>query len=746
MRRLFCTATLLLAISGLATAQYATVYGYVRDSVSGERLENVVVRVRQTKSFTLTNSFGYYALKIAPADLVVLDFSLLSYHSASHSLSLRDDTRLDVALSTTSIFLDEIVVEGQLQPPQSFSVGKISLPLQQFELLPIAGAEMDITKLLQTAPGVLGGNELTTGIHVRGGSFDQNLYYVDGFPIYNINHLFGYFSVFQEEALHSAEVLKSCIPAQFGGRLSSVVNVSLKEGNRERYVVSGGVSVISARAAVEGPLPISEEGSFLVAARRTYLDPILSLAQPASQETDLTTFSFYDITAKANVPLSSSNRLFVSGYFGGDNFELKDQTNVLTNTWGNAAFALRLNSFWSPSVFSNATFVYSSYRESLFENALFRRPAIIDNSLKFDIQSTLSPNVYFFGGAAATYHQFRVFSDHRSQSRNSANFNIWEAAAFVALEWDISPTLRLSSGSRATYFASGSYLQVEPRLSLLSHLSPLVSLRASYDRIYQFIHSLSSFSLTSPAELLYPSNAFLKPQIGDQVALGVSVTPPDPFGISAHTNLTLEVYYKDMRNLPQIRHRFESVEPAELPNSILIGTGKSYGIEISAESKGKTLHLLMNYAWSKTTRTFAERNRGEPFPPTFHRDHVFNVMFSTEIMESLSLGATFVLASGQPTTLPEGEMSFNGLFENARYSQMVDFGDLNSERLPLYNRLDVGVTHTFDMMGGKWKLQLNVYNIYGYPNPLFNYFDVQFGKFEQLSIGLLPTLGLSFSY
>jgi len=449
--------------------------------------------------------------------------------------------------------------------------------------------------------------------------------------------------------------------------------------------------------------------------------------------------------------MNSSNRIFFSGYFGGDDFTLKDISNELKETWGNAAYAIRLNSIWSSSFFTNLTFVFSEYRNTYREmsqqSSVEKKPNVNDKMVKVDATYTLSSSSYVSAGLSLVDHRFGVFSGFQETETNQAVIlDAVETNAFVSLDWDIIQNIRLTSGARFTSFGSGNYKAIEPRMSVMAGLSRSLSLRMSYDRFYQFIHSLSSFSLMSPGELYYPSTGFLQPEIGNQTSVGVTVLPEDPFDEDARLNISIEGYYKEMENLPQIKYRFSSVDPASLEKEILLGKGRSYGLELNLERTDKIYHLWVNYTWSRALREFPEKNRGNEFPASFQREHNLNITADGRGWESWAIAATFVIASGAPTTLPKGRFSLNGSFPNSNFYGIIDYGDLNTNTLPVYNRLDVGVNYTFPWLGGIWKLQLNVYNVYGYPNPLFNYFDVQSGKLEQVSIGTLPTFGVTFSF
>jgi hypothetical protein len=346
-----------------------------------------------------------------------------------------------------------------------------------------------------------------------------------------------------------------------------------------------------------------------------------------------------------------------------------------------------------------------------------------------------------------TDHRFDIFSGaQKNETDKSMIIGAFESNAFFSLNWDIVENLRLESGLRYTSFSPGHYGVFEPRLSITAGLTPSITGTISFDRCHQFIHSLSSFSLMSPGELYYPSTRTLGPEVANQGSAGLKARLEDPFETGIGLMVSLEGYYKEMAHLPQLKQTYASLVPSDFEQEIIVGTGKSYGIELSVERTDKDSHLWINYTWSRSSREFAEYNRGNSFPATFQREHNLNITGDLRSWKPWTVAITFVLASGQPTTLPAGRLSFNGNMPNSNYSSMIDYGDLNSSMLPVYNRLDIGVNYGFRWLGGEWKLQLNVYNIYGYPNPLFNFFDVRAGKFEQISLGVLPTIGINFVF
>jgi len=738
--------------AGMFSQKVNTINGFVRDESTGERLGGVIVCVSGSNAQSTSNDYGYYSLLVVQSDSIELSARMVGYRHLRVKLRPTSDTLLNIALFPMPIQTGEVVVEGNRDAQINLgSFGRTRFAVDRNTPVPAPGGEVDLIKLIQQAAGVQGGNEFSNGLYVRGGSFDQNLILLDDVPVYNINHLFGYFSIFQPEAIKTAELLKGDVPAKYGGRLSSVLNILLREGNKEQLHVVGGISFVTARAMVEGPLFREQDGSFLLAARRTYVDPLLSLVTSSTSGSDISNFSFYDLTLKANATLSASHRLYLSGYFGGDDFVIKDPPNELEQVWGNYAFALRLNSLWKGNFFTNITLAYSEYRNKYRERSYLdnadKEPGVSDIMAKIDLDIGLFSRSHLTTGLSITHHAFRVFASFRDPENSRPVFlESYEGSGYVSMETQVSDEIKAIAGLRLGGFSSGEHLVGEPRLTFLAQFSSETSWKLSYNHHHQFIHSLSSFSLMSPGEFYYPSTNYLKPERSKQITIGVQTVCHNVFMVDEIFQISCEAYYKDMQSLPQLKHTLSSVIPEDIPNSVGIGKGWGYGLELGINRKQGNMDVWLQYTFAKVRRLFEDINNGNPFPPTHGREHSLNITGEYRGWESWSVGFTFVIASGQPTTLPVGRFSLNGNTQNGSYADVIDYGMLNTQRLPMYNRLDIGASYAFTWLQGEWTLQMSLYNIYGYPNPLFNNFDVRSKEFQQTSVGFLPSLGLNYSF
>lgn len=736
--------------------EYVTIYGYVTDESNGEAITNASVTIQGTYTGTTSNKQGFFSLKFFTDEEFTVVVRYMGYEQATAAIrkDMWPQVLLDVRLSRKVIELKEVVFEQPVDRSrlESTEMGVTRLQVENVKRIPMIGGETDLLKIMHVTPGVMQGQELSNGMYVRGGSVDQNLFLLDGVTVYNPNHLFGFFSVFNSDALKEVELMKGSIPAEYGGRLSSVMNMSMKEGNREKFEARGGVSLVTSRLTVEGPIGSSKKGSYLISGRRTYIDPALSIGSQQSGSGEKTIFYFYDLNLKTNYDLSPNDRLFLSGYFGRDNMDLSqedsdggDGKDVFRLRWGNAAYNLRYHRIWSPSFFTNASVIYSDYRSDYSlsgDENIQKTPSIADVQTKIDAE--WHPHIHHvvrFGGSFVK-HWFKAFSGiQETEDDKVVELESTEGRWYASHDWNINDKLRSNLGLHAAYFHMGDYWQIDPRVSLRYRVHEDLALKAAYTRMHQFIHVLSSLNLSNAGDIYYPSTDYLKPERSNQWTLGMTHI------LSRHWEWDVELYYKTMERLPLFRQNFSSADPSQLKDEVVLGRGWAYGLETGFQKNIGRATGWINYTFSKAYRKYAEKNHGKSFTPKFDRTHQLNAVLDYRWKEKWKLGATFVLASGQPITLPKQRYFLNDQDgRNENFQGVIDYGQINSHRLPWYNRLDVSLTYMFKGWGANWELFVNVYNIYNYANPLWVEYQEDKGEFEQTSIGMLPTAGIAFRF
>jgi len=732
-----------------ASSQTITISGYVVDSASAERLVGAGVVLLGKARGTTTNTFGFFSLPGVSDTLIQLKVSYLGYRSRIVALKSSEvpDHSLEILLVPEPIQADEILVEApsQVARLQSTSLGRTTLAVSQITSLPSVGGEADILKAVQLTSGVSVGQEGSNAFYVRGGGFDQNLILLDGVPVYNPNHLFGFFSVFNTDALKSIDLFKAGIPVEYSGRLSSVLSLTMKEGNREKFEAKGGMSLLTSRITLEGPLSAERSSSWMIAARRTYLDPVFSLLGGKGVNA-----YFYDFNAKLNYQLSLEDRLYVSAYFGKDDLDFSNgdvlDLGSFFLAWSNQAYNVRWNRLWTPSVFSNLALVFSSY-QSRFENGpVQKNPAVRDVSVRLNVEWYLSDEHTFRSGTDLVSHHFVATSGFRSyEAADEAVLGANEAHAYISDDWSISNSLKVTFGFSTGYFSRGNYFELDPRINMRLIPSEDVSLKFSYTKMHQFVHSLSAGVFATPGDVYYPSTSFLKPQRSEQISLGL-VSSLAYVGLP-EIEFTAEAYYKDLKNLSLFRQKFSSAQEDRLEQDLVFGRGWAYGVDIDLVRPRGRLNGWINYSLLISWRQFDEKNGGRPFHPKFDRTHQLNIVMNYQVGETWKAGATFVLASGQPITLPRQTYFVDGQFGQWYSSSppAIDYGDIYSQRLPLYNRLDVGFAKSWQGWGGTWELSMSVYNVYGYPNALYVTYDAG-GSFKQYSAGFIPSVGLNFKF
>lgn len=754
---------LMLLLSGfgnsLSAQQRFTISGYVRDSANGESLSGASIAVKGLQTGVLSNAYGFYALTL-PKGKYTLIFSFLGYEREEKTVTLDHSISLNIFMKSQPMRGEEVVITSKKnnENVEATEMGKVTLSMKKIEKLPVVFGEVDVLKTLQLLPGVQSGNEGTAGLYIRGGSPDQNLILLDGAPVYNTGHLFGFFSIFNGDAIKDVTLIKGGMPANYGGRLSSVVDISMKEGNNKTFHGEGGIGLIASRFSFEGPIK-KNKASFIISGRRTYADLLVKPFVPKNSSFHGSGYYFYDLNAKVNYRFSDHDRLYLSGYFGRDRFQFinKERTFKTTIPWGNATATLRWNHLFNSRLFANTMLIYNDYRFSF--NATQKNllvglhSGIKDWSFRTDFDYYLSNKHHLKFGGLYTYHTF-VPSTIKGQSQDNS-FNpenpftkyAQEAALYLLDDWEVTPKLKINAGLRASFFQQigpykiyekdnngkktdstvygnlqpvETYKGWEPRIILRYSLSNNNSIKASVTKNYQFIHLVSSNSTTLPTDLWVPSTYKVKPQRSWQYSLGYYQN----FKNNTYET-SLAVYYKNMQNQIEFKQGYiPSLEDPE--NDFVFGKGWAYGAELFIHKQKGRLTGWIGYTLAWTWRQFPDLNEGKKYPARYDRRHDLSIVASYFISDRWTVSGDFIFSTGNPTTLPEKFYFMDGVLSQA-------YTGLNTYRMPPYNRLDLSATYTPKPKPNRefshsWTFSL--YNAYSRLNPYFLYFDQEGGYLD----------------
>jgi hypothetical protein len=736
------------------SANKITVSGYVKDLSNGESLFGATIFIKEISKGAATNDYGFYSLTI-PAGTYTVLFSYLGYTTQEKKVEMLKDTRLNIELASAGIITSEALVEGERRDKnvESTDMGKVELATEEIKALPALLGEVDIMRSLQLLPGVMSAGEGNSGFYVRGGGPDQNLVLLDNAVVYNTGHLLGFFSVFNSDAIKSTTLYKGGMPAEYGGRISSVIDVQMKEGNMKKWQVEGGIGVIASRLTVQGPLK-KDKASIIISARRTYIDlitkPVLKKVQDGKYEGN--SYYFYDINGKINYRFSDKDHLYLSGYFGRDVFNFKDPNGTFNVSipWGNSTASIRWNHLFSQKLFLNLTAVFNDYQfaaESEFKGVTFALNSGVQDigaTLDFDYFPHANHSIKY--GAVYTHHTFSPYnvtgsagdSDFETDGTNKRYAH--EAAIYVQDDWSISEHVKINVGVRGSLFSQvgplekkvfnelgqpvdtikygrgeniATYAMAEPRLSARFRLDEFSSIKAGVTLNNQYIHLVSSSTTTLPTDLWVPSTAKVKPQLGIQYALG--------YFRNFHNNMfetSVEVYYKDLRNQIEFGESYTPDLNIDVEDGFTFGRGYSYGAEFFFKKAIGKLNGWVGYTIATTRRKFEDINGGNTFPAKYDRRHDLSVVVMYDISKKFKVSAVFVYGTGQSTTLPVGRYFIDGNIVN-------EYGDRNSYRMEPYHRLDLSATYIIPRKKYYSDITLSVYNVYNRMNPYFIFYDVQ---------------------
>jgi hypothetical protein len=765
MRRLIFTAlSILLSIS--AFAQDFTLSGYLRDASTGEELLYATVSVAGTSQGVTTNLYGFYSLTL-PKGSYQINFSYVGYETKTLSIDLTENITKDIELARASTQLEEVVVMAKNENDNvtNTEVSVLSLDVKDIKKIPVIFGEQDILKTMQLLPGVSASSEGSSGFFVRGGDADQNLILLDEAPVYNASHLLGFFSVFNSDALKDVKMYKGGIPAQYGGRASSVMDVRMRNGNMKEWDVSGGLGLISSRVTVEGPI-VKDQGSVVLSARRTYAD---ILAQPFLEDFDDFSLYFYDLNFKANYKLGENDRIYASGYLGRDVLG----TDAFGFDWGNMTFTGRWNHVFNNKLFSNTSFIYSEYDYGFdIENGgvdVGLDAGIYDYNLKQDYNYYLNPSNQITFGWQGIYHQFQPYTfTFDGELRSTAQErNALEGGLFIANEQKISEKLELNYGIRLTSFsnigaytektfnaaddvvsetsyASGefynTYFNLEPRFAATYLLNPSNSIKLSYNRNAQYLHLLSNSTASSPTDLWIPSSPLVKPTLADQFAIGYFKNFKDN-----RYKFSVEAYYKDLQNTVDYKDGAEIFGNEDIESELVFGKGRAYGVEFLLEKTKGKLTGWASYTLSKSERQYDEINNGEWFSARQDRTHDISIVGIYQASPRLSLSASWVYNTGDAVTFPTGKYFIDDNLVNL-------YSERNGDRMPDYHRLDLGATWKFNTKNTSSSSELNfsIYNAYSRKNAYSITFDTnEAGTAEATRLalfGIVPSVTWNFKF
>ncbi|WP_020600890.1 TonB-dependent receptor [Spirosoma panaciterrae] len=730
-----------------------TISGYVREAGSREALIGVSVYLPGTTTGTTTNTYGFYSLTLPAQDSLRLAFSFVGYESIAYTVSLRSNQTQHVLLKPGQSLAEvEVKAKNTVEKvSESPRMSTIDVPVTQIKKIPAFLGEKDVLKVLQLMPGVQKGSEGQTGIYVRGGGPDQNLIILDDAVVYNANHLFGFFSVFNGDAIKSVELIKGGFPARYGGRLSSVIDLNMKDGNREKLHGEGGIGLIASRLVLEGPLtknrkPGQRSGSFLISGRRTYLDFVGAPVINAQTNGQLNAgYYFYDLNAKANYDLTPKDKVYLSGYFGRDRFYANDKVlNTDTGlSWGNATGTFRWNHLINQKLFSNLSLIFSDYKfqissveKSTQDTAvysLFYNSGIRDLSLKYDFDFYPTPQHSIRAGIQGIYHRFTPSAvvlqnaTIRQSIDNATNIDVLESGVYAEDTWRPSTRWRLNGGIRLSYFSGQNirYLRPEPRLSAAYTLKPDLSIKASYALMNQYVHLLSNTGIGLPTDLWVPTTDRVKPQQSQQVAAGIA----KDFTNSGLT-LTVEGYYKQMNNIINYKEgaSFLLINDPTNANSVrwednvTAGRGWSYGAEFLLQKKVGRFSGWAGYTLSWTQWQFAELNGGQPYYPRYDRRHDISLVGIYELNKRITLSALWVYGTGNALTIPVGRYDTYRLDNSLIYTPRTsdDYGSQkNTFRAEPYHRFDVSIQFHKQKKHHERTWEISAYNLYNRRNPFF---------------------------
>ena len=757
-------------------AKKISLSGYVHDETNGESLVGAVVQIKNTRIATVTNTYGFYSLTLDDGTYTVLT-NYLGYQKIEKEVDLSENVKLDFILPPETKELKEVVITKEKKNTQvtnpTLGINKISS--KQIQKIPALFGETDVLKVIRLMPGVQPTNELSSSFSVRGGGKDQNLILLDEANVYNPSHLLGFFSVFNNDAIKGMDFYRGNIPAQYGGRLSSVLDVRMKDGNNKGFNCSGGIGLISSRLTLESPI-VKDKGSIMISGRRTYADMFLKLSSNA----DLKNMQlyFYDLNLKANYSISSKDRLYLSSYLGRDTWALNLSDSEMGLSWGNNTYTLRWNHEFSQSLFANISAIYSNfdYQQKIGTGSTFNydwSARMRDFTGKIDFSYYLNPENTIRFGMSSTFHKInpgiiKVKIETTNSSLSVPTNNALEHGFYVSNEQKFSDRLVLLYGLRLSGFQNigegtvdsydnkfnfvsskeygqgtifKTYWGFEPRFGGTYIINEDNSIKAGYSRNFQYIHLASNTSSGLPLDVWFPCSPNIKPPKADIYTLGFFRNLFDN-----NYESSAEVFYKKMSDLIDFKDNAILLMNKHLEGEIRQGNGTGYGLELMLQKKTGKVTGWISYTLSRSERKTSGVNNGRTYLSSYDRPHNLTIMASWEISKNWSVNSNFVFMTGAPLTLPTGKMYYNNFY-------VPVYSDRNGTRLPNYHRMDLGIEYTRSKKeNSKFNssFTLSIYNVYNHANPLALVINPDAVASEKnatiYSLPIIPTITWNFSF
>ena len=783
---LFLLSTLFLSVAHAQDEKY-TLSGTLKDGSTGEDIIGARVTVKELPGTgAITNAYGFYSLTL-PKGTYTIMYKSLGFQSGEFEVELNQDVRKDLELAPEGKVLGtvDVTAEKNNSNVTSAEMGVDKLNMKDIENIPVLFGERDPLKTIQLLPGVKSAGEGNAGFYVRGGGSDQNLILLDEAPVYNASHLLGFFSVFNSDAIKDIKLYKGGAPAEFGGRLSSVLDIKMKEGNMKRFSASGGIGLISSKLTLEGPI-VKDKGSFILSGRRTYADLFLGLSDNPAAENSI--LYFYDLNAKANYRLGDKDRVFLSGYFGRDKFGFSDQFGF---DWGNTTGTARWNHIYNDKLFGNMSFIFSNYNYKIkfgADDQTFEIGSQIqDFNLMKDFDWYINENHTLSFGANVIHHTFKPGEIETGSGIDfvlndvEERYSI-ESAVYVSNEHKIGKRLTLVYGVRGSNFTQigpgevytfnidgdiidtnqydrlepvQTYWGLSPRFSSSFMLDENSSIKAGYARTFQYLHLISNSTASNPTDVWLPSSVNIKPQIADQYSLGYFRNFLDD-----QLEFSTEVYYKSMQNVIDYRDGAEITLNPIVEGELLFGVGRAYGLEVLFKKRRGNFTGWVSYNLSKTERKFEQINENTWFPARQDRTHDISIVLMYKVHPQVTVSGTWVYYTGNAVTFPSGKYIIDG--------QVVNYyTERNGYRMPDYHRADIGCT--FDhkrfkeitdpetgetkQVEKKWHSSWNfsIYNLYARENAYSITFEEneETGETEAVQLALfkiVPSISYNFKF
>ena len=773
MRKLLFTTLIVLLFTNIF-GQKTQISGYVSDKNTGESLIGAVIVDKTNNNSVATNEFGYFTIDYSSSNIQI-QCTFIGYLAETIEITETGNQIINFELES-GIALQEVIVSTNKQIINNAEMGSTNLPISQVKLMPALGGESDILKAIQMMPGVQGGTEGSSGLYVRGGGIDQNLILLDDVPLYYVNHLGGFVSTFNTDAINNVKLIKGSSPARYGGRLSSVLDVRMKDGNMKKISGNYTMSVLTSKFLIEGPIK-KDTSSFLISTRGLLWGFAYGALSRIIFEDFMINYNFFDINAKFNHKINDKNRIYLSFYYGDDNFvpriftDDKDEKIIFPTRWGNFLTAVRWNKTFNSKLFSNTTLSYTRYRyknsfqysdksaKDHIEQTYFT--GINDINTKFELQYFANNYLNFRLGTDGTFHQFNPGFFHTINTENDSllldttfgndKISAYELNFFLENNIKIEKHINLNVGVRfSNYFVDNIHFPAfEPRILANFKINSNSSFKASYSQNIQNIHLLTSSTVGMPVDLWVPATKIAKPELSTQYSLGFYQI------FKNNLSLSVEGYYKTMNNLISYSEGLSYYGAAQNWQQKIEtnGTGISYGIEILLQKKSGDLTGWIAYTYANTNRQFENINNGNAYPFKYDRRHSLNIVSSYKINEKINLSANWIYGSGYPFTMAIGKYPYL-VDEDSWHSDFYDlayiYPDKNSFRMRAFHHLDISANFTKQKKRGIRTWSISIYNVYNRQNPFYYYMNTDeqnnWHLYQQSMFPIIPSFSYSYKF